>query len=79
MVESPTPITVQPQVQGDWARAPKEGSLFEQLLEQMQALRADVHRFQVVQENMARAFGRRLNLRDEDIHNLLNPRTNGRN
>ena len=69
----PEAVTEEPRRQGQWARAPplSQEDVLTQILQGVQQMQGEMRTLRAAQERMAMSFGRKLNLRIEDIEALF--------
>ena len=83
--ELPVPSTGKQQLLGAWAnppsshqqQQPQTESVLSELLSEIRSLRSDMRQLRDVQSNMATYFGKRMNLQQQDIQNLIQPWNDG--
>lgn len=83
--ELPVSSTGQQQQLGAWANPPSSHqqqqlqteSVLSELLSEIRSLRSDMQQLRDVQSNMATYFGKRMNLQQQDIQNLIQPWNDG--
>ena len=69
----PEAVTEEPRRQGQWARPPplSQEDVLTQILQGVQQMQGEIRTLRAAQERMAMSFGRKLNLRIEDIEALF--------